>query len=159
MKKILSVAVLAWLMLSCDNLPDNPGATTESANEDVETLKAEVMAIHDSAMAKMSTLSSLQSKLKETWQSTKDSLPYLDMHRNLQHYKDDMMDWMRNYEVPENTGEPEVRDYLLEEKRAVGAINAEMDKGIAEARFLLENPELSTETTEEEGEQSLQRKE
>ncbi len=139
MYRIISAALLVLTVAACNLQPENPNTTEADAG--VEELRKEVMTVHDTAMIKMNTMSKLQSRLKAEWKSSVDSLPYMNAYRGLQESKDDMMGWMRNFDLSEDASEEEARTYLLQEKKSIQAINAEMDKNIAEARFLLKNDE------------------
>lgn len=139
MKKIIFAALIGFAAAACNTISDNPNVEAEAADDDISQLKSEVMAVHDSAMAKMSTTNRQMSELKNLWQTAEDSLPYRQAFRELKQANDDMMDWMRSFELPEEAPEDELREYLLEEKRSIQAVHAEMEKAIEEAAFLLKN--------------------
>ncbi|MDZ7845330.1 MAG: hypothetical protein U5L96_00285 [Owenweeksia sp.] len=136
MRKVLFAFTTLFTIAACNSIADNPNVEKEDAKKGIESLKKEVMTLHDTAMDKMSTISNLQKKLKEMGQTQVDSLPYQQAYRKLQGASDDMMGWMRSFELPE-AEEAQQRTYLLEEKKAVQAVDAEMKDAIAEARHLL----------------------
>lgn len=151
MRKFLLLFTFVLGVIACNTISDNPNTTEETASDELSTLEDEVMAIHDTAMAKMNTVSQLQKRLKDKWQTMEDSLPYRQAFDELQAAHDDMMDWMRNYEVPEDAPEDEIRTYLLEERRVVQAVDQSMEEAINEAQFLLKDSGAEMEMDDESG--------
>lgn len=141
MKKLFAAACIGLVLTACNQVPENPNVEAEEANNELTDLKSEVMEVHDSAMIKMQKAGSQMSKLKNRWQTAEDSLPYQQAFRELKEANDDMMDWMHSFNIPEEASDDEIREYLLQEKKAIQAVHAEMKKAISEAAFLLENSE------------------
>ena len=138
MKKLLSILSLAFITFSCNTISDNPNVTEEAADDEVSELKNEVMAVHDTAMAKMGEATRLMKELQDEWQNSVDSMPYRQAYRELLQAKDGMMEWMRSYKEPEDAEVEEIKTFLLEEKKAIEAVNTQLDQAINEARHLLE---------------------
>lgn len=125
MKKILTlIAILAvaFNFVACDN-------TAKEQNAQIETIKSEVMKIHDDAMAKMGDLGNLESALNEKIATIKndttmaaDSVAMVkvaDYERainNLNSAKAGMMSWMNNFTSPseEATFEEKITFYKSE---------------------------------------------
>lgn len=115
--------------------PDGPNST--EGESDVKALKKEVIAIHDSAMAKMNVMAQLQAGLKKKWPSSADSVLYRKAYQDLQKSHEDMMDWMHDFNLDENASEEANHSYLRQEKKKIGAINSAMDRNITESESLL----------------------
>ena len=134
---------IALFMISCS------GSTKKEAQI---SLKDEVLETHDEAMAKMGKLYSLESKLKEEFDSTQIET-YNNAISALSNAQNDMMEWMRNYSKtfphnPKQGANDELHDksmmtkeqeegLLKEEKVKITEINERMEKSIAQAEKLL----------------------
>ncbi|MEM1135895.1 MAG: hypothetical protein AAGI07_08635 [Bacteroidota bacterium] len=96
MRSILKVIFFS-IIVSCGSTADQKSVQEE------DPLKAEVIAIHDEAMAKMGTMMSLEQQLKEvisTTDATLDSTQIKDYEKSIQELSgahDAMMEWMRNF--------------------------------------------------------------
>jgi hypothetical protein len=120
MKKILTlVAILAvaFQFVACNNV-------AEEQNKEIEAMKAEVMKVHDDAMAKMGDLGAQEVRISEKVMALKadttlssDSLTAVSVASyevaiaNIGAAKAEMMDWMNNYAEP-------AEDVTFEEKKA-----------------------------------------
>ncbi len=139
MKRILVLLSLFVIAIACQNAGTNSNA--ENAKPGTEELKGEVMAVHDSAMAKMGTMARVQRQLKEHWENSQDSLRYKEAYNNLADASEGMMDWMRNFELPEEATDEEMRNFLLEEQKAIEEVHAAINEALSEGRQLLEETE------------------
>ncbi|MBT31920.1 MAG: hypothetical protein CMO01_19860 [Thalassobius sp.] len=140
--KTTYLLLIALFVISCSG---------SAEKEAPVTLKDEVLEIHDEAMAKMEILYSLETKLKEEFDSTQTET-YNSTIAELSKAQDDMMEWMRNYsktfphkmhnkkdesdDKPMMTEEQE-EALLKEEKVKITEIKERMDKNISEAEKLL----------------------
>lgn len=71
------------------------------AIDQVTLLEAEVIAIHDQAMAKTSTLYALKKALKTKLNESGDSTQIFDLIKRLDDADEEMMVWMDQYEAPD----------------------------------------------------------
>lgn len=101
-------------------------------------LAAEVMEIHDIAMAKMTHMYELKLQLKEL-ERTKGTTPATSAAiADLQEAHKGMMQWMRAYKAPQTEAEiAQAEPYLLEEKVKIQAVADDIDKSIKTAEQLL----------------------
>ncbi len=89
----VSFIAIATLMIACT-------AQKEKEQSKPETLKAKVIAVHDTAMAKMEQIMSLQNELKQAKSDTLDSMSTANINRaiaDLSVAHEDMMVWMREF--------------------------------------------------------------
>lgn len=107
---------------------------------------AEVVAVHDEVMPKMSEIGKLVAKLKPLADSTETGLPYLKAMLDLQDAHTAMMDWMKGFgdrfdyeEIME--GKPldsQKEAWLLEEEVKVNAMREQVNQSIVNAQELLD---------------------
>lgn len=106
---------------------------------------AEVVAVHDEVMPRMSEIGKLVAKLKPMADSTETGLPYLKAMQDLQDAHAAMMDWMKGFgdrfdyeEIME--GKPlneQKQAWLEEEEIKVIAMRDQVSASIAAAEELL----------------------
>lgn len=106
---------------------------------------AEVVAVHDEVMPRMSEIGKLVAKLKPMADSTETGLPYLKAMKDLQDAHAAMMDWMKGFgdrfdyeEIME--GKPlneQKQAWLEEEEIKVIAMRDQVSASIAAAEELL----------------------
>ena len=141
-RKVLSVLLvipLVSILGSCreDNTPP--------------TRMEQVMAIHDSVMPEMSTISRLVSKLKPLADSTEAGQPYQEAMEDLQEAHTAMMDWMKGFgdrfdheEIMKGKElSQEKQEWLKEEQVKVREMADKVKGSIARAKDLLEAREGS----------------
>jgi len=107
---------------------------------------AEVVAVHDEVMPKMSEIGKLVAKLRPIADSTETGLPYLTAMKDLQDAHALMMDWMKGFgdrfdyeEIME--GKPldsQKEAWLLEEEVKVNAMREQVNQSIVNAQELLD---------------------
>ena len=120
------------------------GGTTKQAIEEKagikEKLKAEVMSVHDDAMAKMGELYNLEIAIKEATDSTDvDELALAETRiRLLQKANREMMDWMKQYQEPESKNEKEIKDFYSEQMASILKVKVLTDSSIVLANQFLE---------------------
>ena len=96
MKKLSLFALLLSLSIACqNNAPvEEVNATTSASSE---SLKKEVMDLHDKIMPEMTPMSKLQGQLQEAAVGSPDSLNYMTAAQDLKFAKQAMMEWMRGF--------------------------------------------------------------
>ena len=141
MKKIKFLALfIITLTISCSPNQDKEQQKME------EELYAEVMAVHDEVMPKMSRILSLERELKEAVEGldsasseSLEKLEYLERHiARLQEADEAMMQWMRSFEVnQEGWAHDSIMSYLEKEKKRISQVQDKMLVAIEEAEGLL----------------------
>lgn len=124
-----------------------------SCREDKEppTRMEQVMAIHDSVMPEMGTISRLVSQLKPLADSTENGQAYLKAMEDLQEAHSAMMEWMKGFGDRFDHGEimkgkalsPEKQEWLKEEEVKVKVMAEKVNTSIAKAKALLKDREES----------------
>lgn len=90
--KYLMVFITILAISSCSS-----GKKEDKTKNPNEALLNEVIAIHDSAMAKMGTITQYQKQIKESMDSaTVDSIK-IEVYAQLEQAHDGMMEWMRDF--------------------------------------------------------------
>lgn len=141
MKRFFVLLALSAGMLSCTN----GGSTTEaentevSATEKVDAAKKEVMVIHDKTMAQMGEMGQLTTKLKAAAVEATDTAAIYNAINDLAQAKDSMMDWMHNFENPDEMeiSEEEKVEYLNAEKAKMTDIAEYTNRSIDKAKEVL----------------------
>jgi hypothetical protein len=96
MKKLSLFALLFSLSIACqNNAPVEEETAVTSASS--ESLKKEVMDLHDKVMPEMTPMSKLQGQLQEAAVGSPDSLNYMTAAQDLKFAKQAMMEWMRGF--------------------------------------------------------------
>lgn len=134
---------LIWsaLLLAVLTLPLH--SCTPSDEQRVETIRLEVLAIHDEAMDMMGPMYELEmaltsqlDKRKQNHQPTDDQQAAIT---GLIVAQEAMMDWMRQYKPPgEKSTFPEAMTYFQNQKRHITEIRRMTGKAISEAEALLD---------------------
>ncbi len=140
MKKFFALLALSASIVACNNAATAEGESTEeqSVNQ-VEAVKAEVMVLHDKTMAQMGKMGQLTTKLKAALPEATDSSAFYNAINDLTQAKDSMMDWMRNFQNPDEMGgsEEEKIEYLNSEKAKMQDISDYTDRSIEKAKEVL----------------------
>ncbi len=106
--------------------------------DDNRLLAEEVMAIHDSAMAKMTTMHELRLHLQATDDNSVSAADRAAAVAQLQEAHRAMMQWMRDYRPPQtDSAFAGARPYLLAEKEKIFLVGAMIDDAIEHAETLL----------------------
>ena len=109
------------------------------------TLENEVMALHDSIMAKGGKMQQLATELNKFKDSQKDSqkdsvIKNIDSQVFALTQADDlMMDWMKNYQTAakrDTNNIPKEMEYLLDEKKKILVVGAQTAQAIKNASVL-----------------------
>tara|TARA_R110002050_G_scaffold181709_1_gene315195 strand:+ start:445 stop:888 length:444 start_codon:yes stop_codon:yes gene_type:complete len=144
MRKILTlVAILAvaFQFVACNNV-------AEEQNKEIEAIKAEVMKVHDDAMALMGDLGSEEVRISEKVTALKadttlasDSLTAVSIASyevaiaNIGSAKAEMMNWMNNYAEPaEDATFEEKKAFYLAEQEKVNAVMNDINANIAASK-------------------------
>lgn len=116
------------------------GIACENENKLEQKVEA-LMKLHDEEMAKMDLIFSLKKELKTLQDSTNsDSLDALYEQRinSLELADEAMMDWMRNYKVPDIKEDQQVKmDYYEQEYQKMLNVRQQMNQSIDSAKVVL----------------------
>lgn len=137
MKKFVILFAAMTFAVACGN---NAEADTKSV-DNVEALKKEVMEVHDKTMEQMGTLSKLDKALNSKFmQQGGDTATYMNVITDLRRAHEDMMDWMRNFENPDEmqASEEEKVDYLKGQKEKLNQLEEYTTSSIERGQKLLE---------------------
>ena len=129
MNKVVFLIICA-LVVSC-----------QSASPELQQVKDQVMKVHDEVMPLMGELSKVRRRLKQQ----ADSLPSDAMHRRMlmqqvgriEKANDQMMQWMRNYEVGFGNDVKAQLDYQKKQLEEIQAIADDMKKALSEGAELV----------------------
>lgn len=145
MRRITLFVFFITLMAACTNSQNKSASGSETDNtqlDQIDSLKKEVMAIHDTTMDDMSEVSRLQKELKARQDTTNiDSTMVQTTLKRLQKSHKDMMKWMRQYENVDNKPEwsdEEKVSYLTTQKDRVAELKDYMATTIQEAQSILD---------------------
>ena len=85
--------------------------------------KAEVMKIHDDAMAELGNIRTAVFELEELRKTSPDSIKIDEVVSQLENADDAMMDWMGNYVEPEDD---KLKDFLVDQKTKISIVADKM---------------------------------
>jgi protein involved in sex pheromone biosynthesis len=144
MKKLNFLSLLAIILWVAACGPAQKENSEEAA--DPETLKDEVMAVHDEVMPKMQDIMRLKKKARSKIDSlATDSVTNADqiesletLITNLEEADEAMMNWMRSYRRDFEGTDEEYVVYLQEEKESIAAVKEDMLAAIEEAETSLQ---------------------
>lgn len=125
MKKLSLFALLLSFSIACqNNAPSEEVSNTTDASS--ESLKKEVMDLHDKVMPEMTPMSKLQGQLQEASFGSEDSITYMTAAQDLKFAKQAMMEWMRNFSSTfnDNMSEEEKVKFLESEKEKMLRIDS-----------------------------------
>jgi len=101
MKRLSLLAFIISISFACQNnnsaVEESTAGTDITASASSESLKKEVMDLHDKVMPEMTAMSKLQSQLQAAAVGSPDSLMYKTAAQDLKFAKQGMMEWMRNF--------------------------------------------------------------
>lgn len=114
-------------------------ATEISAEDKVMELKKEVMEVHDKTMAQMNTMAKLRKELRQASGEAQDTAAYYNAYQDLHQAHEDMMNWMRNFENPDEmeVSTEEKISYLDEQKQKVVQLEEYTNRSIEKAETVL----------------------
>ena len=118
------------------------GAMACHSDDAVEQTYAEVLAMHDEVMPKMSTLSGLEMTIQETVKDSTYSQFALDsLHRSLDQLgmaEEAMWEWMNQFKKPEDTDKEAALRYLSEKKMSINQVGEAMNSSMESAQALID---------------------
>ncbi|TDI69093.1 MAG: hypothetical protein E2O88_05605 [Bacteroidetes bacterium] len=153
MNKISFCPLLLILgLFSCSSSTKEQGSdevVLSPEQQQVKDLENKVLDIHDEVMPQMGTLVSLKEQLQAKNQ-TLSSSNHPDAYdqvilndlviTNLDQAHEEMMDWMRNYQRIDISGDVNAnRDYLQKEKAKIASVQGHVNNAIKSAQEALEN--------------------
>lgn len=140
MKKFAAILLSGVLFASCGNSQESTTEETTQEVDRVETLKKEIMEVHDKTMKEMGTLKKLDKSLFEAMQAgTIEEDAAQNAINDVRAAHEDMMNWMRNFENPDemDATEDEVVAYLEGQKEKVEQLDEYTTRSIERAQSLL----------------------
>ncbi|WP_053404148.1 hypothetical protein [Persicobacter sp. CCB-QB2] len=135
MTRTLSIFTLLLLLCSCNS-------EEKKQKEELQSIYNEVIDIHDEAMPRMGPIVRYQSEIQKL---LKDSTSSEEQHAQLRQVnvallksEKAMMEWMHHLNTQYDTLDyQEARQYLLEEKNNISAINKMMAEAQEEAKNMV----------------------
>lgn len=140
MKKFAAILLSGVLFASCGNSQESTTEETTQEVDRVETLKKEIMEVHDKTMKEMGTLKKLDKSLFEAMQAgTIEEDAAQNAINDVRAAHEDMMNWMRNFENPDemDATEDEIVAYLEGQKEKVEQLDEYTTRSIEKAQSLL----------------------
>lgn len=115
-----------------------------SKKEELQTLKGEVMAIHDEVMPKMGDLRRARKDLLLQADSLMEGNPdraamLTTVADEIGEANESMMQWMRNYEPEFEGTDEEIKQYLEDQKKAIQQVKENMLGSLAKGKEILED--------------------
>ena len=153
--KLLKIAIQLMFLLcvlpACRNgaKDDHPGATTKrdsvvtvSAASDIVQLEKQVMTVHDETMKSMDSIMMLKNKFKNMMDGKtgihlqNDTLKAII--NRLQRSENSMMDWMSQYNKPDNNANhDQALTYLNEQLKKIREVKIQIEKSFQISNNLL----------------------
>lgn len=136
MRRFLAFMVCLVALLGC-----------QDAHKKVADLNNEVLEAHDSSMVKMDAVYLQVSQLRKVEQAlAADSLSdpaarheVLEAITDLNRADEGMMDWMRNYQVPDKEADPQsTLQYLNGQMEAIVKVDQDLDASLARGQAVLD---------------------
>ncbi|MCJ8167122.1 hypothetical protein MKJ04_19940 [Pontibacter sp. E15-1] len=136
----------AFSLLSCNQQQTSAAENRETAQDEVETLKQEVMAVHDETMSWLGTLMHLKKQLKEKAvqldtadADSKENAMALQLTiKQLEEADEAMMEWMHTYQDPDQTMEKvKALGYLELKKKEILQVKEKIEASEAAAKSKL----------------------
>ncbi|GJM60280.1 hypothetical protein [Persicobacter diffluens] len=135
MTRNLSIFTLLLFLFSCNS-------EEKKQKEELQSIYNEVIDIHDEAMPRMGTIvryqSEIQKLLKDSTSSEEQHAQFRQVNVALLKSEKAMMEWMHHLNTQYDTLDyQEARQYLLEEKNNISAINKMMAEAQEEAKNII----------------------
>ena len=136
----LFICSLLAMTVACNNQSETK--STGEVEISITDLRKDVIIRHDTAMAKMNHMAKLQKKLQQEM-SPEDSILFMNTYVELQAARDAMMNWMREFNVPQDSSEAVQIRYLKGEYDRISEVDESMRTAIAKAEKLLTEKALN----------------
>tara|TARA_B100001115_G_scaffold171189_1_gene153388 strand:+ start:5334 stop:5804 length:471 start_codon:yes stop_codon:yes gene_type:complete len=139
MKKIALALVGLSMLWACNNSPAQNENSSASTSESSESLKKEVMELHDKVMPQMTHMSKLQGQLMQASVGRADSIDIMTAATELKYAKDAMMVWMREFtsNFEESWAEEEKVAFFKSEKMKMERIDSKTTDALAAGKEML----------------------
>lgn len=145
MKNLTLILFAAILIFSCGTSSEN-STNSDSAPEEIslDSLKSQVLAIHDEVMPKIGKLRKTRIELE----TLADSLMAVDSTRaaiftslasDIAGASEGMMQWMRSFEPDFEGTDEEIKQYLENQRVAVQKVKEDMNSSLAKGEEALGN--------------------
>ncbi|QNR22738.1 hypothetical protein [Croceimicrobium hydrocarbonivorans] len=146
MKKIALALVGLSMLWACNNSPAQVENSSASTSENSESLKKEVMELHDKVMPQMTPMSKLQGQLMQASVGRADSIDIMTAATELKYAKEAMMVWMREFSsnFEESWSEEEKVAFFKSEKMKMERIDSKTTDALAAGNELLAKLEAQT---------------
>ena len=141
------VFLLLWLIVAVGCNPKSSStAETDTHGDDMAALEAQVLAVHDEVMPRMSEINKLSSQLRkiqeslgETAEGKPATIEGLDETlQALRNGEQSMMDWMKNYGEGKDKVSPEgLKEFYLSELEKIKKVKDDMLSSIDAANAWL----------------------
>ncbi|MEL6133695.1 MAG: hypothetical protein AAFR59_10060 [Bacteroidota bacterium] len=149
-KYIIPFLALSFIFFACDD-----------GKKQVSELRDQVMDVHDEAMAHIIDMKIMKKNLEKQLEmgnadGTLDSAMTVQLHTGIEALEkadDHMMQWMRNFEAPDNLPTDEALAYLNDQLKDIQLVNEEVNESMAIAKPLVKEIPEEKENTDEENNQ------
>ncbi len=138
MKKLILFLVAGAFAVACNNSAENANSAASGTNL-IDSLKSEVMALHDKVMPEMTPMSKMQGDLMQASIGSEDSLEIMTAATELKFAKDAMMKWMHDYSGAWNDSwsDSEKAEFLKAEKDKMARIDEITQKALVNGKAML----------------------
>lgn len=138
--KAPSFLPLLLLLAACQNPPAPQGEQAAVEAQKVDSLRQEVMAVHDRVMPLMNPMGRMRNELMaQSNQVGADSAVFREAADDLAEAQDRMMQWMRQYQSPKEIegGTAKKLDYLAGQEAKMEQIEAFTKEALERGELLL----------------------
>jgi hypothetical protein len=141
MKKFSFALLSLGLLWACNEAPAAESSAADDASSKIETLRSEVMALHDQVMPEMAPMGKLQGELMTASVGSADSMSYMTAAMELKYAKDAMMKWMREFDsnFDENWDDTAQIEFMEGEKMKMERIIDITEKALSNGQGTLKN--------------------
>lgn len=146
--KALRFLPLLLLLAACQNQSPPQGENAAAAAQKVDSLRQEVMALHDQVMPLMNPMGRMRNALMaQKERAGADSAAFRQAADDLAEAQERMMQWMRQYRSPKEIdgGTEEKLAYLADQQTKMEEVEAFTQQAMRRAERLLRTKDLSAE--------------
>ncbi|MEO9482217.1 MAG: hypothetical protein ABJG47_02170 [Ekhidna sp.] len=144
MKYLTLILFTASLIFSCGRKPEN-ATNSSSAPEEIslDSLKSQVLAIHDEVMPKIGELRKTRMELEVLADSlmeadSTNAKMFSRLATDLAAANEGMMNWMHQYDSEFDGTDDEIKEYLEGQKKSIQQVKEDMNGSLAAAKETLE---------------------